>query len=217
MLHLLFELKAHLFGYLNTQSCATVRAWLLVDDADLKVFFSSLRDMAHNFLYYPISQLRLWQQDHWQKWKGLRRSGAAVSKNPRIKDAPRSFLKLSTCPHSLLGKAGVTTHSVFEESVLFPHTLHLLGSQHSRPRDRTGWDNTLLDKVSEHPVYVTPSLSEAKKCFMLLQIYLKSKHYTATVCNFYQGSTDVHQELVCIITNAQQALLSKTKITEVRK
>lgn len=62
MLNLLFELKAHPFGYLNAQSCATVQARLLVDKGDIKVFFSSLRDMVHTFSYYPIAQLHLLQQ-----------------------------------------------------------------------------------------------------------------------------------------------------------
>lgn len=50
---------------------------------------------------------------------------------------------------------------------------------------------------------------------MLLQIYLKSKHYTATVCSFDQGSTDVHQKLVCTIKNAQKQFLSKILYTAI--
>lgn len=105
MLYLPFELRAHPFGYLNAQSCVTVWAWLLVDEADIKVFFSSLRDTVHNFSYYPIAHLHLLQQDCWQKCKGLRRSGAAASKNPQIKDAPQKFSEGSFMPTRLAGES----------------------------------------------------------------------------------------------------------------
>jgi len=76
-----------------------------VDEARIKVFFSSLRDSVHNFSYFPIAQLHLLQQDRWQKRRGLRRSSAAVSKNPWIKDAPQKFSEGSFVPTHLAGES----------------------------------------------------------------------------------------------------------------
>lgn len=72
----------------------------------------------HNFSsYHPASSLTAGSLAEAKRPEEI---GAAVSKNPWIKEAPESFLKAATCPHALLGKAGVTMDPVFEESVLVP-------------------------------------------------------------------------------------------------
>lgn len=98
--------------------------------------FSSLRDMGHNFSsYHPALSLTtgsLAEVKRPEIW-------AAVSKNSRIKDVPRSYLKAAN-PHTpCWGKQGSQWTLFLRNLLLFPHTVQL-GSQHkhSRPRDRTG-------------------------------------------------------------------------------
>lgn len=117
MLHLLFEQKAHPFGHLNTQPCATVLARLLVDEADIKVLFSSLRDTAQNFSHYLIGASSL-TAECLQKQKGLRRSGAAVSKKPWIKGTPPKLSGGSSVPTCLAVRARVTPEPGLEGLVL---------------------------------------------------------------------------------------------------